>query len=559
MTIIVEKGTEGTVYRAAKLLDIPNIDLLTFLFDSDKSDAREDSILHADAANPHNCITKAQARELTKQTAFTLRNSFGIGTFGPNKDVVSAICTGHYLSPILFWGTVAAGGVYSAASTASTPSELARLIRLGESKLLVCTPDTKDVAVAAAKECQFPMDRLVVIDSMSEWRLTSIVSGINSLLDGKMEWTRITDKLELENSLVCLIYSSGTTGLPKGVKISHLNFVAECCIIVDEYKEYNRKYNPNYKYRTVAHLPTAHIAGIQGYFINPFYYGGTVYWMPKFDFLKFLEYCKKFKVTSFFTVPPIYLLIAKSPLVTDQFDTLETAISGAAPLGKDLQHAASKKLGKGKCSISQTWGLSESTGSATFMPHGESDDTGSVSKLIPNTQARIVDENDNDVTPGEPGEIWLKSPVVTNGYYNNPAANAEAFSRDGWFKTGDIGAFRNGLFYILDRKKELIKYKGTQVAPAELEAVLLSHPDIMDAAVIGVEGEGTEVPRAYVVADRKKVNEKKVQEWVKGRTARNKRLRGGVVFVDAIPKSPSGKILRKDLRELARREGRARL
>jgi len=143
-------------------------------------------------------------------------------------------------------------------------------------------------------------------------------------------------------------------------------------------------------YRTLAHLPAAHIAGVQGYFVNPFYIGGTVYWMPKFDFIRFLEYNKKHKITFFFTVPPIYLLIAKMDIVTDQFDTLQQAISGAAPLGKELQYAASAKLGKGKTFISQTWGLSETTGSVTVMPLGEIDDTGSVSKIMPSIQARYA-------------------------------------------------------------------------------------------------------------------------------------------------------------------------
>jgi len=149
---------------------------------------------------------------------------------------------------------------------------------------------------------------------------------------------------------------------------------------------------------------------------------------------------------------------------------------------------------------------------------------------------------------------------VCKGYYQNEAANREAFTGE-WFHTGDIAVFRDGLFYIVDRKKELIKYKGLQVAPAELEALLLSHPDILDAAVIGVEvDDGTnEVPRAYVVADAKKINGKEIVEYVKGRVAGHKQLRGGVVFLDAIPKSPAGKILRKDLRTIAKRGEGAKL
>ena len=315
-----------------------------------------------------------------------------------------------------------------------------------------------------------------------------------------------------------------------------------------------------FEYRTIAHLPVAHIAGIQGYLINPFYMGGPVYWMPRFDFAQFLEYSKKYCITFFFTVPPIYLLIAKSPGVTDQFATLEIAISGAAPLGKDFQHAASQKLGGPDCFISQTWGLSETTGSPTIMPMDMADDTGSVSPLIPNMLARIVDDDGRDVEPGKPGEVLVKGPVVCKGYYQNEAANKEAFTGD-WFHTGDIAEFRNGLFYIVDRKKELIKYKGLQVAPAELEALLLNHDDILDAAVIGVDADGgtNEVPRAYVVADKAKISGQQIVEYVKRNVASHKQLRGGVVFLDVIPKSPSGKILRKDLRLLAKREQGAKL
>jgi acyl-CoA synthetase (AMP-forming)/AMP-acid ligase II len=320
------------------------------------------------------------------------------------------------------------------------------------------------------------------------------------------------------------------------------------------------KENPDFDYRTLAHLPTAHIAGIQGYLINPLYMGGPVYWMPKFSWPEFLAYNKKYRITFFFTVPPIYLLIAKSPEVTDQFATLKVAISGAAPLGKDLQHAASAKLGGPDCFISQTWGLSETTGSTTLMPLDMQDDTGSVSPLIPNMLARVIDDDGKDVEPGKPGEVLVKGPGVCKGYYKNEAANRESFTGD-WFHTGDIVEFRNGLFYIVDRKKELIKYKGLQVAPAELEALLLSHDNILDAAVIGVDtDDGTnEVPRAYVVADRKRISEEQIKEFVRQNVASHKQLRGGVIFLDAIPKSPSGKILRKDLRVLAKRERGAKL
>ncbi|KAK3366425.1 hypothetical protein B0H63DRAFT_90329, partial [Podospora didyma] len=374
-----------------------------------------------------------------------------------------------------------------------------------------------------------------------------------------LEWERVTDPATLENSVICVLFSSGTTGTPKVCRLSHTNIVSEATLVVDPTREVYASQNRPWIYRTLAHLPAAHIAGVQGYLVNPFYVGGTVYWMPRFDWPKFLAYMKQYQITNFFSVPPIFLLIAKSPLVTGQFDSVEMAVSGAAPMGHELQRAARKKLGKGQAQLIQTWGLSETTGSMTMTVFGAPDDpTGSVASLISNCTARIVDDNGKDVEPGQPGEIWVKGPQVTKGYYKNDAANREAFV-DGWFCTGDIAIFKDGKLYIVDRKKELIKYKGTQVAPAELEALLISHPKILDAAVIGVHAqEDTEVPRAYVVADPTQTSADEIIDWVASQVSNHKRLRGGVIFLPVIPKTPSGKILRKNLRELAEKEDAAK-
>jgi 4-coumarate--CoA ligase len=221
----------------------------------------------------------------------------------------------------------------------------------------------------------------------------------------------------------------------------------------------------------------------------------------------------------------------------------------------DLATAAGRKI---RIQIGGTYGMSESTGSVCTLPRGMEDDTGSVGIPHPNVTFRLIDDNGNDVPEGESGELWVKGPAVTLGYYNNEQATKDAFV-DGWYKTGDILQNRGRLWYVMDRKKELIKYKGIQVAPAELEGLLISHPLIEDAAVIGVPGDGTEVPRAYVQADKNKISEQEIKEFVKSKLAPYKQLRGGVVYIDQIPRSAVGKILRKDLRDLARRETRARL
>ncbi|KFY93207.1 hypothetical protein V500_03820 [Pseudogymnoascus sp. VKM F-4518 (FW-2643)] len=464
--VVIQTAT--MVYQADQNYTVPDVDVLSLLFDSKYCDAAEDTKIHLEAGNDANSVTKSQARDLTQRIAHGLRSKFNIGAAGPGKDVVVSISSGQPLLPVLFYGVVAAGGVYSAASSSFTTPELARQITQGGRVLL-----------------------------------------------------------------------------------SHTNIVSAAFITGELGREYTAKRGSPFEYRTLAHLPAAHIAGVQGYFINPFYMGGPVYWMPKFDFQNFLAYNKRYRITFFFSVPPIYLLIAKSPAVTDQFESLEIAVSGAAPLGKELQLAASQKLGKGKTFISQTWGLSETTGSVTAMPWGRNDDTGSVSPVLPNMQLRLVDDDGKDVAPGQRGEVLVKGPVVTKGYHNSPKVTKEAFV-DGWFLTGDVAEIRNDLVYIVDRKKELIKYKGLQVAPAELEAILLSHPIILDAAVIGVEQEGTEVPRGFVVVG-KKISEEEIKSFVKSKVASYKQLRGGVVFVDAIPKNASGKILRRELRDASKK------
>ncbi|GAP91929.2 putative AMP-binding enzyme [Rosellinia necatrix] len=587
MASTIERKANGEIiYGPSEVLDVPNVDLMTLLFESENCRVPADTILHADAAEPSHHLTKAKLLLLSKRIAHVLRNQYGIGADGSNKDVVFNISTGNFLIPALFYSIITAGGVFASASAAATPNEFAYQLRQSGAKVVVCNADVKETALAAAAMVGIAPRHVLVYgvgtggDGME---LHEAASGAKvPISNQELGWRRITDPVELENSIICLVFSSGTTGLPKAMRLSHRNSVAACALSIEPARQHNLKHKPGYKCRfptssslpdekrhgpkqslsqktdlTLAHLPTAHIAGIQGYLVNSCYLGGTCFWMRRFEFARFCEHARRHRVTTMFTVPPIYLLIAKSAAVADHFDSWDDAVTGAAPMGRDLQLAAGRKIGGGATLLRQTWGLSETTGSITIVPIelAHVAPAGSVGSLIASCYARLVDDDGRDVAPGEAGEIWVKGPVVTKGYWNNEAANRESFSGDGWFCTGDIAVFKDGFFSIVDRKKELIKYKGNQVAPAELEAMLISHPKILDVAVIGVPGEGTEVPRAYVVADEKEISGKEIVEWFgKQGLSRYKQLRGGVVFLDAIPKSPAGKILRKNLRELAKRE-----
>jgi 4-coumarate--CoA ligase len=332
-------------------------------------------------------------RTFSEEVSYGLRNHYGIGATGPYKDVVTVMSSGHPFAPAIFYGIIAAGGVFSSASHSFTPQELARQIKQGQSNLVVCSEDLKAVAIEAAGICGIPPRRVVVMGSVPPWTLQSL-DGVMVRTEERLPFRRVTNREELKKSLVMLLWSSGTTGVPKGVMLSHLNLVAELYIPTQQAREWAAplvaagQVFP--ELRTIAHLPIAHIAGILGYLIGPLLAGGTIYWMRKFEWKSFIEFSKQYKITALYTVPSIYLRIAKSPEVTDHFKFVEAASTGAALMDEDLQKAANAKLGTGATFIGQTWGLSETTGAVTAMPKGESDDTGSISPILPNMQMRYV-------------------------------------------------------------------------------------------------------------------------------------------------------------------------
>ena len=307
---------------------------------------------------------------------------------------MTVISYGQSLVSAALFGVIAAGGVYSAASPSSTVAELARQVKIGTSNLIICGSEHKDLAVKAAKECGLSSARILLLESSPNWTLTSLDGQVKVLSQEKLDWQRITNRKALKDSLIVILWSSGTTGLPKGVMLSHENLVAETYIISLSGRDWAAKQVATGKslmeYRTLAHLPISHIAGLFGYLIITFYSAGTVIWMRRYEWKKMLHYVKQYKITAFYTVPSIYLRISKSQDVTDQFQYVEAASTGAAPMDGDLQTSANSKLGKAETFIGQTWGLSETTGAVTAMPRGESDITGSISPILPNVELRYV-------------------------------------------------------------------------------------------------------------------------------------------------------------------------
>jgi acyl-CoA synthetase (AMP-forming)/AMP-acid ligase II len=332
--------------------------------------------------------------------------------------------------------------------------------------------------------------------------------------------------------LVALPYSSGTTGLPKGVMLTNHNLVANILQTIDAQK-------PTEDDTVIGVLPFFHIYGMQVIMNCILRVGGTIVTMPRFDLEQFLGLIQEHKVTRAYVVPPIALALARHPAV-DNFDTssLNFVMSGAAPLGAELEDECRTRLGGPV--VLQGYGMTETSPVTHSIPlDPDKAKPGTIGPALANTECRIVVlEEDRDAEPGERGELWMRGPQIMAGYLNNEEATKNTIDKDGWLHN----------FAIVDRVKELIKYKGFQVAPAELEGLLVQHPCVADAAVIPVaDEEAGEIPKAFIVL-RGEASEDDIKDFVKSKVATYKQVRA-VEFVDEIPKSPSGKILRRVLRD----------
>jgi acyl-CoA synthetase (AMP-forming)/AMP-acid ligase II len=340
--------------------------------------------------------------------------------------------------------------------------------------------------------------------------------------------------------LVVLPYSSGTTGLPKGVMLTHRNLVANLCQM--EGLDYFTANDT-----LICVLPLFHIYGLVVILNMGLHKGSPIVTLPRFDLEQFLRAVQDYKVTMAHIVPPIVLMLSNNPLV-DEYDvsSLHTLFSGAAPLGEALTRACMERL---NCKIRQGYGMTETSPVTHSSPSDPAKvKFGSVGVLAPNTECKIVNlETGEPVPPRTEGEICVRGPQIMKGYLNRPEATATTIDADGWLHTGDVGFVdEDGHFFIVDRAKELIKYKGFQVAPAELEAILLKHPAVADCAVIPCpDDEAGEVPKAFVVC-KGEVSAQAIMDFVAVEVATFKRLRY-VEFIDKVPKSASGKILRRVL------------
>jgi acyl-CoA synthetase (AMP-forming)/AMP-acid ligase II len=453
---------------------------------------------------------------------------------GLAKGDVFAILSPNAVEYVVAFHAVAlAGGVVTTLNPLCTAEEIAKQLADSRAKYLLTAPALLGRAREAS--ANLSLRELFVFGECGD-AATPFAELYES--DGVAPEVLIDPR----EDLVALPYSSGTTGASKGVMLTHRNLVANLRQI--EGTEHARGTDT-----LVCVLPMFHIYGMSVIMNFGLYAGATTVVVPRFDLEEFLGVVQKYKVTMAHIVPPIMLALAKHPSIA-RYDltSLRTIFSGAAPLGERLAREVSTRLG---CHIKQVYGMTETSPATHMSPDDPARGKfGSVGLTVPNTECKLIDvETGAELGANEEGEICVRGPQVMKGYLNRPEATAETIDHEGWLHTGDIGyADSDGHFFIVDRKKELIKYKGFQVAPAELEALLVTHPAVADAAVIpSPDEEAGEVPKAFVVlkTDQAATADELIA-FVASRVSPYKKIRL-VEFVEQIPKSPSGKILRRVL------------
>jgi acyl-CoA synthetase (AMP-forming)/AMP-acid ligase II len=445
-------------------------------------------------------------------------------------EVIGILSTNCPEYAIAFHATATLGGVVTPINPLYTRNEIAHQLKDAGARFLVATPMCLDRAREAAEDAG--------VEEVFVFGEAEGATPFAALLVDNGRASQVA--INAREDLVALPYSSGTTGLPKGVMLTHYNLVANLCQMEGLCYFYEDD-------TLICVLPLFHIYGLVVVLNMGLYTGATVVTMPRFELESFLKAVQDYDVSLAHIVPPIVLALSKHPIVDNyHLPKLKTIFSGAAPLGEDLTRACMDRLG---CVVRQGYGMTETSPVTHSSPAPPRElKFGSVGVPAPNTECKIVDlETGEPLPPGQRGEVYVRGPQVMIGYLNQPDATAQTIDPEGWLHTGDIGYVdEDGHFFIVDRAKELIKYKGFQVPPAELEAVLLTHPCVADAAVIPCpDDEAGEVPKAIVVL-KQETNPETILEYVAERVAPHKRIRY-LEFVDKIPKSPSGKILRRVL------------
>ncbi|XP_031281147.1 4-coumarate--CoA ligase-like 9 [Pistacia vera] len=442
-------------------------------------------------------------------------------------DVAFVLSPNSIQVPILYFSLLSLGVIISPANPVATEREVYGQIQLSKPVIAFATSST-------VHKLPKLRHQTILIDS-PEFE--------SMMVSSKYEFEHV--KLS-QSDLAAIMYSSGTTGKVKGVKLTHKNFIAQTAINSAAWEMSEKRKSPSVMLFTT---PYFHIFGFF-YSIRSVALSEKAVVMDRFEWKNMLKAVQEFSVTHVALTPPVVVKLSKDGSA-DGYDlsSLETVICGAAPLGQEAIAAFTARFPK--VMLAQGYGLTESTAAVarTIGPE-ENMKWGSTGKLYAGFEAKVVDpETSEALPPCREGELWIRGPTIMKGYVGEPEATSATLVCDGWMRTGDLCYIdENGFLFIVDRLKELIKYKGYQVAPAELEQVLISHPQVADAAVIPYPDKETgQVPMAIVVRQpQNTLSETEIMDFVAKQVAPYKKIRR-VAFINSIPKSAAGKLLRKDL------------
>lgn len=511
-------------------ITVPDVSLPEFLFDR----------LPLEVGAQPAVIDGATGRQYTyRELAETVdRVAAALASRGLGRGDVAALVAPNCADyPAVFHGVLRAGAALSPVNPLYTARELANQFCDSGTRIVFTSPGALSRVHAASQEDGVSIREIVVLGDPGPEHATAFADFLADDPTPPSVTVSGTD-------LAALPYSSGTTGLPKGVMLTHRNLIANTLQLHPIHRQHLGS-------RVLAVLPLFHIYGLTALMNGTLHNHATLVTLPRFDLDAFLRTIAEHRIDHAYIAPPIAVALAKSPLV-DEYDlsSLDVVVSGAAPLDAEIATLLGKRL---NATITQGYGLTESSPCTHGIPLARPEiDRGSIGVLMPSVEARVVNPATGEDAPlGTGGELWVRGPNIMRGYLNDPHATAAAIDDEGFLRTGDLVTVdADCAFHVVDRLKELIKYKGYQVAPAELEALLLTHEGIADAAVIGVRrSDGNEIPKAFVVRrdSHADLGATEILEFVAASVAPYKKLRA-LEFIDAIPKSPAGKILRKVLR-----------